>query len=202
MNTALSQLLGNHFYQSIASIKILEQIILALIQVKTVNLVKLAITLEGTDNQVSLYRKLQRFFSSFNLAYASLAQLLVKLARIEGDKWLLAIDRTNWKFGKLSINILVLSICHKGIAIPIMWNMLDKEGASNNIERQHLLKRFIAVFGVSKIQALLADREFIGDLWLSFLEYNKIRFYIRGGVNFLAQQLMKAHRINGRKIIP
>ena len=32
MNTALSQLLGNHFYQSIASIKILEQIILALIQ--------------------------------------------------------------------------------------------------------------------------------------------------------------------------
>ena len=179
MNTALSQLLGNHFYQSIASIKILEQIILALIQVKTVNLVKLAITLEGTDNQVSLYRKLQRFFSSFNLAYTSLAKLLVKLARIEGDKWLLAIDRTNWKFGKLSINILVLSICHKGIAIPIMWDMLDKEGASNNIERQHLLKRFIAVFGVSKIQALLADREFIGDLWLSFLEYNKIPFYIR-----------------------
>ena len=160
MNTALSQLLGNHFYQSIASIKILEQIILALIQVKTVNLVKLAITLEGTDNQVSLYRKLQRFFSSFNLAYTSLAKLLVKLARIEGDKWLLAIDRTNWKFGKLSINILVLSICHKGIAIPIMWDMLDKEGASNNIERQHLLKRFIAVFGVSKIQALLADCQF------------------------------------------
>ena len=179
MNTALSQLLGNHFYQSIASIKILEQIILALIQFKTVNLVKLAITLEGTDNQVSLYRKLQRFFSSFNLAYASLAKLLVKLARIEGDKWLLAIDRTNWKFGKLSINILVLSICHKGIAIPIMWDMLGKEGASNNIERQHLLKRFIAVFGVSKIQALLADREFIGDLWLSFLERNKIPFYIR-----------------------
>jgi hypothetical protein len=37
-----------------------------------------------------------------------------------------------------------------------MWDMLDKEGASNNIERQHLLKRFIAVFGVNKIEALLA----------------------------------------------
>ena len=61
MNTALSQLLGNHFYQSIASIKILEQIILALIQVKTVNLVKLAITLEGTDNQVSLYPDFRTF---------------------------------------------------------------------------------------------------------------------------------------------
>jgi hypothetical protein len=32
MNTALSQLLGNYFYNSIASIKILEQIILGLIQ--------------------------------------------------------------------------------------------------------------------------------------------------------------------------
>lgn len=179
MNTALSQLLGNYFYKSFASIKILEQIILALIQVKTVNLVKLATTLEGTDNQASLYRKLQRFFSSFKLDYSSLAKLLVKLARIEDNKWLLAIDRTNWKFGKLSINILVLSICHKGIAIPIMWDMLNKEGASNNIERQHLIKKFIAVFGINKIEALLADREFIGDLWLSFLDENKIPFYIR-----------------------
>ncbi len=120
MNTALSQLLGNYFYNSIASIKILEQIILGLIQVKTVNLTKLAISLEGTDNRASLYRKIQRFFSSFDLSYNFLARLLVQLAKIESDKWLLALDRTNWKFGKLSINILVLSICYKGIAIPIM----------------------------------------------------------------------------------
>ena len=57
MNTALSQLLGNHFYQSIASIKILEQIILALIQVRSVNLVKLAITLEGTIQARSAPRR-------------------------------------------------------------------------------------------------------------------------------------------------
>lgn len=179
MNTALSQLLGNYFYNSIASIKILEQIILGLIRVRSVNLIKLATVLEGSDNQSSLYRKLQRFFSSFDLSYPSLSKLLVQLAKIESDKWLLAIDRTNWKFGKLSINILVLSICHKGIAIPIMWDMLDKEGASNNLERQHLIKRFIEVFGAGKIEALLGDREFIGDLWLSFLDNSNIPFYIR-----------------------
>ena len=55
----------------------------------------------------------------------------------------------------------------------------DHYRASNNIERQHLLKRFISVFGVDKISALLGDREFIGDLWLSFLENNQIPFYIR-----------------------
>ena len=64
----------------------------------------------------------------------------------------------------------------RGISV---WTMLDKEGASNNLERQHLIKRFIEVFGINKIEALLGDREFIGDLWLSFLDDNKIPFYIR-----------------------
>ena len=85
MNTALSQLLGKYFYNSFARIKILEQIILALIQVKTVNLVKIATTLEDTDKQASLYRKLQRFFSSFKLDKFNDTCILTKpLASITG----------------------------------------------------------------------------------------------------------------------
>jgi hypothetical protein len=64
------------------------------------------------------------------------------LAGIDAEQWLLVLDRTNWKFGKLDINILVLSICHKGIAIPIMWDMLPKAETSNNVERQQLMERF------------------------------------------------------------
>jgi hypothetical protein len=109
----------------------------------------------------------------------NLAKLIVKLAGIAADKWLLALDRTNWKFGKLDINILVLSICYKGIAIPIMWDMLPKSGSSNSFERQQLMERFITTFGINKISALLGDREFIGDLWLKFLSDNMIPFYIR-----------------------
>ncbi len=89
------------------------------------------------------------------------------------------MDRTNWKFGKLDINILVLSICHNGIAIPIMWDMLPKTGVSNSGERQKLIGRFLQVFGVEKISALLGDREFIGDDWLKFLADRNIPFYIR-----------------------
>ncbi len=110
MEAALSQLLGNYFCNSIASIKLLEQIILGLIQVRNVNLTELSLSLEGSSNQASLYRKIQRFFSSFKFLYTSLAKLLIKLEQIETERWLLAIDRTNWKFGKLNINILVLSI--------------------------------------------------------------------------------------------
>ncbi|WP_375331975.1 IS4 family transposase [Candidatus Tisiphia endosymbiont of Temnostethus pusillus] len=179
MISALSQVLGNYFFKSFASIKLIEQIIIGLFYVRDVNLTQLALVIEGNGNDHSHYRKLQRFFSGFNFCYTALAKLLVALARIESEKWLLALDRTNWKFGKLDINILVLSICHNGIAIPIMWDMLAKTGASNSDERQKLINRFLQSFGVEKISALLGDREFIGDMWLKFLADHKVPFYIR-----------------------
>jgi hypothetical protein len=42
-----------------------------------------------------------------------------------------------------------------------------------------LLKRFIRWFGKSSIQAVLADREFIGEDWLAYLLKEGIPFYIR-----------------------
>ena len=119
MSNALSCLLGNYFLNSFTSIKLIEKLILGLLQVRDVNLTQLALTIEGAQ-QSSRFKKLQRFFAKFEFSYSALARLLVKLAGIGSDKWLLALDRTNWKFGQLDINILVLAICHKGIAIPIM----------------------------------------------------------------------------------
>ena len=178
MSNALSYLLGNYFFNSFASIKLIEQLILGLLQVRDVNLTQLALTIKGNE-QASRYKKLQRFFAKFELSYTALAKLLIKLAGIDSDKWLLALDRTNWKFGQLDINILVLSICHKGIAIPIMWDMLPKGGTSNSFERQELIERFIKLFGVEKILGLLGDREFIGDIWFKFLSEKAVPFYIR-----------------------
>ena len=178
MSNALSYLLGNYFFNSFASIKLIEQLILGLLQVRDVNLTQLALTIRGNE-QTSRYKKLQRFFAKFELSYTALARLIVKLAGIDSDKWLLALDRTNWKFGQLNINILVLSICRKGIAVGIMWDMLPKGGASNSFERQQLIARFIKLFGVEKILGLLGDREFIGDIWLKFLSENSVPFYIR-----------------------
>jgi hypothetical protein len=119
MNTVLSTLIGNYFFVGYASIKLITQIIFGLLQVRDVNLTQLALTIEGAEQQ-SRYKKLQRFFTNFELSYTALARLLVKIGGIESNKWLLVLDRTNWKFGKIDINILVLSICHRGIAIPII----------------------------------------------------------------------------------
>jgi hypothetical protein len=178
MNQALSRLLCNYFCNSFASIKMITQIIEGLFEVRDVNLASIALAIEG-EKQDSRYKKLQRFFKNFKISHEALAHLLVKIAGIADEKWLLALDRTNWKFGKKDINILVLSICYKGIAIPIMWDLLDKAGSSNSIERKELLERFLSIFDVSKIAGLLGDREFIGDKWLQYLVDRSIPFYIR-----------------------
>lgn len=41
------------------------------------------------------------------------------------------------------------------------------------------MELFISVFGKQRIEVLLADREFIGDKWLSWLKSQNIRFVIR-----------------------
>lgn len=160
------------------------EFILALITLRDVNLTGIALVICGNSTVSSGYRRLQRFFAKVEICYDCLAKLIVSIARIEDLKWTLAMDRTNWKFGKLHINILVLSINYKGIGIPILWSMLDNNGGnSNSAQRQNLLGRFIRIFGVHKIGSLLADREFIGDEWFKFLADNNIKFYIRIGSN-------------------
>ena len=57
------------------------------------------------------------------------------------------MDRTNWQWGKKNINILMLSITYKGIAIPLFWSLLDKKGNSNTSERIALMERFIIQLG-------------------------------------------------------
>lgn len=73
----------------------------------------------------------------------------------------------------------MLSIVHKGIAIPIYWELLDKRGNSNSIERIELIQQFIEQFGKDKIDCILADREFIGKDWFEWLDKENISFCIR-----------------------
>ena len=73
----------------------------------------------------------------------------------------------------------MLAVVHQGIAVPIFWILLNKRGNSNTKERIALIQRFIKVFGKSSIRSILADREFIGNEWFSWLDGQKISFCIR-----------------------
>ncbi len=91
----------------------------------------------------------------------------------------LTFDRTNWQWGKTDINILMLAVVYKGIAIPVYWLLLNKQGNSSTRERIALLKRFIREFGKGRIIKFLADREFVGETWFKWLQSEGIDFAIR-----------------------
>lgn len=110
---------------SSAIVKLVTEFVLALIHLRDVNLTGIALAICGESQVSSGYRRLQRFFVKADICSKCLGRLLVKLAGLEGRKWMLIMDRTNWKFGQKNINILVLSIERFGVAIPILWFMLD-----------------------------------------------------------------------------
>jgi hypothetical protein len=179
----LQVILQNELPINAARIKFIVLIMTALIKVQNVNYQRLT---EGFDNDVNLsstLRRIQRFFAKFDLNSDLVARLLYKLLPEEvfsSGKIQLTLDRTNWKFGVVNINILMLGVIYKGVALPILWTFLgDKRGNSDQEERITLMKRFIRLFGVESIDILTADREFIGDEWWNFLISNKIRFFIR-----------------------
>lgn len=125
----------------------------------------------------SHYRRIQRFLAQVCLNYDEVALLLYRLFAL--DKVTLSIDRTNWQWGQANINIFMLSVVYRGIAIPLYWTLLDKRGNSNSKERIELIERFIATFGKGSIKHVLADREFVGCEWFTWLHKNSIPFGIR-----------------------
>ena len=78
----------------------------------------------------------------------------------------------------------MLGVVYQGVAFPLMFKMLNKRGNSNTQERIDLINRFIMLFGRECIGSVVADREFVGRLWLGFLNDNHIRYYIRIRNNF------------------
>ena len=143
------------------------------------NFSDLSIAMPSDAQASSRYKRLQRFFSGFELDYSDWAKGMMNLMAIP-QPWTLAIDRTNWKVGKIDHNILMLAVVHEGIAIPLLWWMLDKRGNSNQVERILLMEEFRDLFPEVKVAALTADREFVGSNWFGYLLKDpKMPFRIR-----------------------
>jgi hypothetical protein len=161
-----------------ARIKFFVSFIIALGKVQSVCFNKLAQGFEGKTKVESNMRRIQRFFARFIVDTNLIAKLIYSLLP-ESPPYRLCLDRTNWKYGKTNINILMISIAYQGMAIPLLWTMLPKRGNSNTDERKELVQRFLSLFGQECIEAILADREFIGDEWFRELIHHRIPFYIR-----------------------
>ena len=115
----LKALLAGHLPWHGARISFLAQFLLALLKVRSVSLAELATGFGGKAKVDSHYKRLQRFFRSFEIGCDDLARLLVRIGPVGDGPWRLTMDRTNWQFGKTDINFLVLGIACHGIALPV-----------------------------------------------------------------------------------
>lgn len=164
LRNTLKPLLGWHG----ARLSFLALFLIALLRVKTINLTEIATGFRTQAKTDSNYKRLQRFFKDYDLEYAVIARVIVTLMNIP-EPWVLSLDRTEWSFGQIRFNILMLAVVHQGIAYPLMWELLDKKGNSNSKERIDLLCRFSQEFPDVEIAYICGDREFIGKLWLTYL---------------------------------
>ena len=175
----LKRILGQQLNWHKARIDFFAQALVGLFVCKTINFKEIAVSMPAKTEIESRYKRIYRFFSGFSFDFTTIARWLFYLFFSEQDKLYLSIDRTNWFFGKATINIFMLSVCYEGIAIPLFWTLLKKAGNTSAKEQIDLLSRFINTFGKERIHGLLADREFPNKVLISWLVNEKIPFYLR-----------------------
>lgn len=185
----------NHFLDwNKARISFLIQMLQAVFLVRTSNLTQIAQACRSSAKEESVYRRIQRFFQSFSFDMSFIAVLACNFFTW-GEPCVLLLDRTNWKWGKIHINILVLSIEHFGIGIPIFWMALKTGGNSSTRNRIQILKKVIKAIGKKKIRVLLADREFVGEAWFRFLIEEDIPFIIRVRKNSSTEGIRRGYPV-------
>ena len=178
----LEKELKEHFKTHGRRMEMLVKLILGLLMLGSLNYSKLSKVINPRVQRSSNFKRVQRFMRYFNWSRRSYIQLVWSLFVGKKEFVLLSIDRTNWKFGRKDINILLLGISYKGTAIPLVWKLLNKRGNSDTSERIELMESLfneLHEFQKQQVRCLLADREFIGQDWISYLKKQSYNFIIR-----------------------
>ena len=174
----LSQAIRCHFSLNSARMACFLAMIWGVIGAKRVQLWALAEQFGGEAQPESRVKRIKRFLRDIALPWDTVARCIMALVAVPGP-WTLIMDRTNWHYGKLERNYLVLAIVYHGVAIPLLIKDLGHAGNSDTAERIALMERFLAIFGKDTVYCLLADREFIGQDWFKWLKNNGIPPCIR-----------------------
>jgi hypothetical protein len=161
-----------------ARINFLARFIIALIEVRSVNLSEIANVFLGRAIRDSHYKRVQGFLRFFEMPYAQVARFVVRLLGVPAP-WVITMDRTDWYLGQTPLNIMVIGIAYRGVAFPVLWTILEKKGCSDTQERIALVKEFGRIFGYRAVSYLCADREFIGKDWFAWLRSVDMDFRIR-----------------------
>lgn len=126
----------------------------------------------STASTSSAYTRLVRFFGTGlgEVIQRGVLHGVLRLALSQAEGQALVMDRTEWKFGKVWHNMLVIGLVVRGCLVPLVWVSLPAHGNSNAQARLDLLKRLAAWWPHDHVPLksfpLVADREFGGEPWL------------------------------------
>lgn len=117
---ALKEELSRNFTGHGQRLKMMSKVILAVLKMCTVNFTQLALVLNPSVKFDSNFKRIQRFMKNYRFCQRSFMHLAWSLYGDEGQWIALSMDRTNWKFGRVNINILTIGISWRCTAIPLV----------------------------------------------------------------------------------
>jgi hypothetical protein len=163
-----------------AGVVCLMEMLRGILTAQSINTARLAARMSGKVQFESHAQRIRRFLAEQVFDWVVIGRLMLKIAGVAAkNKFVVAVDRTNWDFGKTAINFLVISVVVCGVGVPVVWKQLGKKGNSQTGERLDLLERFLKIVPASQITVFLADREFIGKTWFKALQKRRIPYAIR-----------------------
>ncbi len=151
--------------------------LVALLTARKISLHQVSQLMPGEQNPEANRQQIRRCLDHESMDPHAWARAIAAL--LPRTKWVLALDRTEWKRGDTTSNLLVLAVVTHGCAVPLLWSVMPDCGASDTAERKELLGRFVTLFGKERLRFLTADREFIGQAWIAWLLQKQIPFRIR-----------------------
>lgn len=157
---------------------------------------ELAERCSGSAQTDSVIRRIERFFDRHPLCPADLAAVVLALLP-DARKREFIIDRTNWKLGTADVNALVLAVLWRGVAIPLLFELLPHGGSSGTEIRLSLLSDVLCLLSCREIAVLYADREFIGQEWIQGLARAGIRICVRVRQDTLIDDLPASDWLQG-----
>lgn len=186
-NEALIKSLSSHFGMNLARVKMMAEMILAMIKSGAIGQYKLAESCDLKVKVESIERRIQRFVAQIKFDAVVLARFILGLFDLP-EKLVFIMDRTNWQHGNTDINFLVLAVLINGVAVPVYWELLPHRGNSRTNKREDFMRFLLSIVPTHRIKLLLADREFIGEKWFTHLFESRIPFCIRIRENMLIEK--------------
>jgi len=143
-----------------------------------------SVTGERNLKRNSVYKRLLRIFQTGVVRpFLKVIFLMVLQMIYPSIGPYLIMDRTDFSIGERWVNLLVIGVEWHGIFIPLTWKDLGERKSSNTAERLEVLDQLLAWWKASglplPILQVIADREFIGQQWISALIKRELLFVIR-----------------------